>query len=157
MIQKFKSMQYPKVEVYLRGDKRTKIHLAGKVDFIDNVSNTSTGTVAVRARIENKEQLLFPGTFVEINLFVTDKLPVLAVHPDQISQNQQGQFVLVVNAENSIERKQITSSYSNNDLVIIAEGLKVGDRVVVGNMNGLMPGTKVNASEIKNPIQAQDK
>ena len=108
----------------------------------------------MRAKIRNDKSLLFPGSFVELQVFVNDKIPVLAVHPDQVSQNQQGEYVLVVNEKNQIETRQIKSSYANNDLVIIYEGLKEGDRVLVGTVNALHNGTEVVATEVENPIKA---
>jgi RND family efflux transporter MFP subunit len=153
LIKKYKSSDNPKVKVRLRSSKRIDVELDGEIDFIDNVSNTSTGTVAMRAKINNDKKLLFPGSFVELKLFVSDKIPVLAVHPDQISQNQQGQYVFVVNSQNEIETKQVKTTYSNNDLVIVSEGLTVGDKVVVGTINALRNGTKVTASEVENPIK----
>ena len=107
----------------------------------------------MRAKITNDKKLLFPGTFVELKLFVSDKILVLAVHPDQISQNQQGEYVFVVNKKNEIETKQVKTSYSNNDLSIIAEGLTEGDKVVIGTINALRNGSKVSASEVENPIK----
>jgi len=153
LIKKYKSADKPKVKVRLRSSKRMDVELDGEIDFIDNVSNTSTGTVAMRAKINNDKKLLFPGTFVEVKLFVSDKIPVLAVHPDQISQNQQGEYVFVVNTQNEIETKQVKTTYSNNDLIIISEGLKVGDKVIVGTINALRDGTKVSLSEVENPIK----
>jgi len=152
LIKKYKSEEKPKVKVILKGRKGLDITFDGEIDFIDNVSNTSTGTVAMRAKIANKDLVLFPGTFVELKLFVTDKLPVIAIHPDQISQNQQGQYVYVVNKENTVSKRQIKSNYANNDLVMISEGLKAGDKVVVGTVHALKEGLKVVASEVANPI-----
>lgn len=153
LIKKYKSKDNPKVKVQLKSSKRMTIELEGEIDFIDNVSNTSTGTVAMRAKISNEKQLLFPGTFVELKLFVTDKRPVLAVHPDQISQNQQGQYVYIVNNKNEIETKQVKPAYSNNELAIISEGLNEGDKVLVGTINVLRNGSKVTITEVTNPIK----
>ena len=153
LIKKYKSEENPKVKVLLRGKKGLDIELKGEIDFIDNVSNTSTGTVAMRAKIENKNLLLFPGSFVELKLFVSDKIPVIAVHPDQVSQNQQGQYVLVLNDKNEIETRQVKSNYANNDLVMIAEGLKEGDKVIVGTVHALENGIKVTPTEVPNPIK----
>ncbi len=152
LIQKYKSQAQPKVKVTLRGEKRLGIEVLGHIDFIDNVSNTSTGTVAMRAKIANKDKVLFPGTFVELDLFVSDKIPVLAVHPDQLFQNQQGQYVFVVDSNNTIETRQIYSSYANNDLVIISEGLKEGEKIVVETIKGLHTGLLVLPAEVANPI-----
>jgi len=152
LLKKHRSTKNSKVKVLLRSKKGADIELEGEIDFIDNVSNTSTGTVAMRAKISNEQQLLFPGTFVELKVFVTDELAVLAVHPDQISQNQQGEHVLIVNTEHEIETKQVETGYSNNDLVIIFKGLNEGDNVVVGTIHALQDGTKVTPTQVKNPI-----
>ncbi len=58
-----------------------------------------------------------------------------------------------MNAKNEIETKQVKNTYSNNDLVIISEGLEVGDKVIVGTINALRNGTKVSVSEVENPIK----
>jgi len=155
LIKKYKSSKHPKIKVILKGRNGTNIELSGEIDFIDNVSNTSTGTVAMRAKIDNKEHLLFPGTYVEMKVFVTDELPVLAVHPDQISQNQQGEYVLVVNKENRIKTRQVKTSYVNNDLAIVSDGLHEGDRVVVGTVNALRNDVLVTATEVDNPIRTK--
>lgn len=152
LLKKHRSTQNSKVKVLLRSKKGADVELTGEIDFIDNVSNTSTGTVAMRAKISNAQQLLFPGTFVELKVFVTDELPILAVHPDQISQNQQGEYALVVNVENTIETRQIETGYSNNDLVMVFNGLDEGDKVVVGTIHALQNGTKVTPTDVKNPI-----
>ena len=153
LINKYKSQENPQVKVKLRGNRKIDVELDGEIDFIDNVSNTSTGTVAMRAKIDNKNHLLYPGSFVSLKLFVSDKLPLLAVHPDQISQNQLGEYVYVVDNNNTLEIRQVKSSYANNDLVVISEGLNEGDKVVVGTINGLHNGLVVTPTEVPNPIQ----
>lgn len=153
LIKKYKSEEKPKVKVFSRSSEHISIKLDGEIDFIDNVSNPSTGTVAMRAKIFNDKRLLVPGRFVQIKLFITDQIPILAVHPDQISQNQQGQFVYVVNLENKIEIRQVKQAYSNNDLIIISEGLVEGDRVIVGTINTLVNGMEVLPTEVPNPVK----
>lgn len=152
IINKFKSEEKPKVKVSLRSSNHSSFELEGQIDFIDSVSNVSTGTVAMRAKVNNSEKLLFPGSFIQIKLFLTDSISFLAVHPDQIYQNQQGMFVYIVNSKNEIETKQIEQIYANNSLAIISKGLQEGDRVLVGTINTLKDGLKVSPSEVKNPI-----
>ena len=152
LIKKYRSEDKPKVKVLLQSNKRMNVEFEGEIDFIDNVSSSSTGTVEMRAKIFNQDRLLFPGTFVTVKLFLSDKFIVLAVHPDQISQNQLGEFVYVVNAQNQIEVRQIKTNYSNNELVIIREGLQENDKVVVGTVSALRDGLKVSSTEVDNPI-----
>jgi len=153
LIKRYQSSKTPKVKVQLQEGNTSPIILKGKIDFVDNVSNTSTGTVAMRAKIDNEKQVLFPGSFVELSLFVSDELPLLALHPDQLFQNQEGFYVFVVTKDNSMSQRIVTTGYSNNDLVIIKSGLKEGDKVLVGTIQNLKEGTKVLATEVANPIK----
>lgn len=152
LINKYKSKEKPIVKIKLE-NSNDDFELDGKIDFIDNTSNETTGTVFMRAKINNKENLIFAGTFVEIKLFISDEIPVLAVHPNNIGQNQIGSFVYIVDENNKIQTKQITISYSNKDIAIIKDGLKQGDKVVVSNITKLRNNILVDATEISNPIK----
>lgn len=152
MMKKYKSMENPIVNITPENSGNNILQLDGAVDFIDNITNETTGTVAMRAKINNKEKILFPGTFVDIKLFITDKIPVIAVHPNNISQNQLGSYVLIVDESNKIQTKQIEITYSNKDLVIVKSGLKDGDKVVVSPIKKLKNSQVVVALEVKNPI-----
>lgn len=152
LIKKYKSEESPRVKVRLENSD-DRVELKGNIDFIDNKTNENTGTVTMRARIDNSENIIFPGTFVEIKLFITDQIPIIAVHPNNIGQNQLGSFVYVVNQQNTIETRQIETQYSNNELVIVSKGLKEGDRVITSNLAKLRNGILVNAKEVENPIK----
>ncbi len=153
LIKKYKSEEKPKVEVIQSQNEYNTVKTTGYVDFIDSVTNETTGTVAMRAIINNDDNLLLPGTFVEINLFITDQIPVIAISPNNLGQNQLGPYVLVVNAENKIETRQLKLNYSNNDLVIISEGLQEGDKVVVSDITKLRNSMSVEATQVANPIK----
>ncbi|WP_294957532.1 efflux RND transporter periplasmic adaptor subunit [Sulfurovum sp.] len=154
LIKKYGKAKYPKVKVHIRGDKKVTEPLYGKIDFIDNISNSSTGTVAMRAIVQNDKELIFPGTFVEIALYLGG-YKALAVDPDQISHDQLGEYVYVVNAQNTITKKYIKSFFSNNELVLVGDSLKEGDRVVVGTVSGLAEGSKVTLTETTDPVKVQ--
>ena len=153
LINKYKSQINPTVKVIIDSGNKNPIELAGKIDFIDTVSNQETDTVDIRAIIDNKDGILFAGTFVELKMFITDKIPLIALHPNTISQNQLGSYVLVIDENNKIITKQIKTSYSNKNLVIIEEGLNVGDKVVVSNITKLKNNQKVTSTEIANKIK----
>lgn len=151
LIKKYKSQDNPTVKVKL--ENNDSIELKGNIDFIDNTTNQSTGTVLMRAIIENEDNIIFPGTFVEIKLFITDEIPVIAVHPNTLGQNQLGTFVYVVNAENKLETRQVEIQYSNEDIAIIKSGLNEGDNVVVSDITKLGNGMLVNATVVENKIK----
>lgn len=151
LIKKYKSQDNPTVKVKL--ENNDSIELKGSIDFIDNTTNQSTGTVLMRAIIENEDNIIFPGTFVEIKLFITDEIPVIAVHPNTLGQNQLGTFVYVVNTENKLETRQVEIQYSNEDIAIIKSGLNEGDNVVVSDITKLGNGILVNATVVENKIK----
>jgi len=154
LIKHYSKKRYPNVKVSLRGDGNITQPLRGQIDFIDNISSSSTGTVAMRAVVENTQGLVFPGSFVNIALFLGD-YEVIAIHPDQISQDQLGQYVQVVDKNNTVHIKHVTPIFSNNDLALVGNRLKEGERVVVGTFNGLGEGMKVTPKEVANPIKVK--
>ena len=152
LIKKYKSELNPKVKIKPENSDDT-LELEGKIDFIDNTTNESTGTVAMRAKINNQDNILFPGTFVEIKLFLTNKLEFIAIHPNNISQNQLGSYVLVVDKDNKIKTKQIEISYSNKDLAIVKNGLLEGDKIITIEINKLSNNQSVLSTEVKNQVK----
>lgn len=151
LIKKYKSEENPRVKIKLENNEL--IELKGYIDFIDNIANETTGTVLMKAIIENQDNIILPGTFVQIKLFITDEIPVIAIHPNTLGQNQLGTFVFIVNNENKIETRQVEVQYSNKDLAIIKDGLNEGDRVVVSDITKLKDGLLVNPSISDNQIK----
>jgi len=152
LIKKFAKDPYPNVEVTLNGDTFKSVKLKGKVDFIDTKANSSTNTVSFRAIVDNPKGMIYSGSFVHISLDL-GKYDALALHPDQISQDQGGEFVYIVDKNNTLQKRYITPSFANNDMVFVAKGLEPNDRVVVGLFHSLIEGAKVNPQEVDNPIK----
>jgi RND family efflux transporter MFP subunit len=151
LIKKYKAQENPSVKISL--ENSPNLQLDGNIDFIDNTTNKTTGTVSMRAKIDNKDNIIFPGTFVQIKLFISDQVPLIAVHPNNLGQNQLGSFVYIVDQNNRIKTRQIETQYSNNDLVMIKSGLEEGDNVVVSNITKLRDNTLVNPTLVDNPIK----
>ncbi len=152
-IQKYARSPYPKVRVYLPGQKRLGV-LEGRVDFIDTMAKSATDTVAMRAEAANPKRLVLPGAFVGVDLFLGD-YDVIALHPDQVLQDPGGRYAYVVETNATLHKRYITPLFSNNDLVIVKEGLKPGDRVVTDVTAGLAEGLVVEPVEVANPIHVE--
>lgn len=152
VMQKYKSEEKPKVKINLNTKRDLNISLEGRIDFVDNVSNSTTGTVTVRAKIVNKEHLLFPGSFVKIKVFMSNQYEVIAIDPDQVYQNQKGQFIYVVNDKNKIVEKHIKPYYSTNDMILLPPE-HLGEKVVVETIAGLRSGMEVTAIESPNTVK----
>lgn len=121
----------------------------GVVDFVNNVTDETTGTVSMRAALKNPKGTLSSGAFVDVKVFITDQLPVLAIPPLAVGENQLGSFVYVVDTNNTLKVVQVESEFSNKSMLIINNGLKAGDKIVVSSMLKLSEGMKVAPTETK--------
>jgi len=154
LIKRYAKKEKPEVKVSVRGDEKITETLSGNIDFIDNVSNSSTGTVAMRAVVKNEKGFIFPESFVAIELFLGE-YKVVAIHPNQLSQDQEGSYVYVVNEKSEVHAVHVKTLFGNNDLILVDKALKEGDRVVVGTISGLHDGMKVKAKEVANPVKVK--
>ncbi|MBL0703743.1 MAG: efflux RND transporter periplasmic adaptor subunit [Sulfurospirillum sp.] len=159
LIAKYKSELKPKIVAHVPSrdsiDERT---YKGYVDFIDNKTNESTGTVSMRAIINNEKQTLLPGTFVEIKLFLSDQIPIVALSPKNVMENQLGSYVYIVNEENKLEIRQVKILYAfQGVLVIKRDSLKDGENVVVSPLSKLREGIEVVFKHVDNPTLKQGK
>lgn len=121
----------------------------GVVDFVNNVTDETTGTITMRAALKNPTGTLSSGAFVDVKVFITDQLPVIAIPPIAVGENQLGSYVYVVDANNTLKTVQIKSQFSNKSIIIVDSGLQEGDKVVVSSMMKLSEGMKVAPSETK--------
>jgi membrane fusion protein, multidrug efflux system len=115
----------------------------GQLTFLDNAVQGGTGTVKLRATIANGDHRFWPGRFVKIRL-VLDTLPQAVLVPAAAPQTSAfGPFVYVVKNDSTAEQRSVTPGQRQGDLVVISQGLKPGERVVVNGHLGVTPGGKV--------------
>lgn len=120
----------------------------GFVDFNDNQVDPMTGTLTMRATVENPDSQLFEGTFVYVELFVTDKAEFLMVTPSVIQDDQRGSYVYVVDENNSAKRVDIKRGMEARHYAVVAKGLKEGERVITSGLAKIRPGTKVEPTDV---------
>jgi RND family efflux transporter MFP subunit len=112
----------------------------------DSGVDPATGTITVEALFDNADATILPGLFVRIQSLVGEReallVPEIAVQSDQI-----GRFVLVVNAENVVERRAVTVGSVYDGLRRIDSGLAAGERVVINGLQRARPGATVKAVE----------
>jgi len=129
--------------VRLPGDPENNARL-GKVEFLDNAVQNSTGTVNLRATLSNPDRHFWPGQFVNVKLVLaTEKSAVLV--PSQATQiSQQGPFVFVIKADDTAELRPVTLGQRQGNDVVITSGLRVGERVVLAGHLLVRAGGKVH-------------
>ena len=129
------------IEVRGQGEEIFKRkRLEGFVDFSNNVVDPLTSTVSMRATIDNKDKSVYPGTFVYINVFVTDKFKFIMVPPQAILEDQLGHFVYTIDANNTAKRTGIKTGVSSRFYTSISSGLNDDDKVVISGLVKIQEG-----------------
>lgn len=137
------------IEVHGQGeDVLKRKRLDGYVDFSNNTVDPLTSTITMRATIDNKDNSVYPGTFVYINIFVTDKFDFIMVPPQAIFEDQLGKYVYTVDANNTAKRTSVKTNLSTRYYTSIAEGLKDGDVVVISGLMKVKPGTLLAPQDV---------
>lgn len=138
---KLKSSDTAKVELVL--EDGSVYPVSGKIFFQDMAIDPSTGAVAMRAEFPNPKHELLPGMFVHIRFPQAVSENSLVVPQRAVQSNAQGQFVLVVGAENKVMPVPVTTSGMAGADFIIASGLKGGEQVIVNGLQKVRPGAQV--------------
>jgi multidrug efflux system membrane fusion protein len=130
-----------KIEAFDR--QQNKLLGTGKLLTIDNVINTSTGTVRLRAQFSNKNNKLFPNQFVNIKLLAQNLLHAIVVPTAAIQHSNKDDFVYVLNPDFTVSARPIKTGVTNGDDTVILEGLSVNQKVVVDGADKLTNGAQV--------------
>jgi multidrug efflux system membrane fusion protein len=125
----------------------------GELTFLDNVVDKATGTIAARVTIANPDFVLLPGQYVRVRLRIRDQPDTLMAPQAALGSSQMGKFVYVVGADDKAELRLLTLGPADGELVSVANGLKEGDRIIVGNLQKIGPGAPVRPM----PAQPQPK
>jgi multidrug efflux system membrane fusion protein len=121
----------------------------GDVFFIDNVIDSSTGTIRLKALFPNTDRRLWPGELVEVMLRLAVEPHAIVVPAAAIQNGQQGQFVYVVNADRSVAMRPVAVARTAGDDAVITSGVKLGEEIVTDGQLRLVPGAKVS---VKPPV-----
>jgi RND family efflux transporter MFP subunit len=117
---------------------------SGTINYIAPDLDQSTGTLPVRALLENKDTALLPGLFVRVRVPVQRDVEALLVPDRALGNGQQGRYLLVVNDKNTVEQRPVeTGDAIDGGLRIIKGGLQPTDRVVVSGIQRAVPGSIV--------------
>src|SRR5947209_18086228 len=130
------------VQVTLTGE--TKRSHDGKMDFLDNRLDVSTGTLRSRAVIPNKDLSILPGQFGRVRLIGSSPYEALLLPDTAIATDQSRKIVFVVKDDDTVEARAVTLGPLDEGLRVIREGLKPEDRVIVDGLQRARVGAKVS-------------
>jgi RND family efflux transporter MFP subunit len=115
----------------------------GRLDFIDNVVDRSSGTIHARATVPNPELNLTPGQFARVRLALGRPAPALLVPAAAVIPDQSRQIVMTVGEDGKVVPKPVETGEIHRGLRIIKSGLAANDRVVINGLVRVRPGAVV--------------
>ena len=130
------------VQVSLTGE--TKPSHEGKMDFIDNRLDVSTGTLRGRAVIPNKDLSILPGQFGRVRLIGSAPYEALLIPDVAVATDQTRKIVFVVKDDDTVEARPVVLGPLDEGLRVVRDGLKAEDRVIVDGIQRARVGAKVN-------------
>lgn len=117
----------------------------GKVVFVDNRINPATGTITLRAEFENRAGLLVDGAFLNIRIASATPSQVLMIPQAAVQRDQRGDFVLVVGQQQTVEQRYVTLGRQVEAAVVVEDGMREGESVIVEGLQRVRPGVTVDA------------
>jgi multidrug efflux system membrane fusion protein len=129
------------VDAYDRADMNRLAQ--GKLLSIDNQIDIATGTVKLKAEFANQTDALFPNQFVNVRMKVRTLQNALTIPAASVQQGNRGAFVYVVEADDTVSVKPVKIGDRSGERVVVLDGIKVGDRIVLEGTDRLRAGAKV--------------
>jgi multidrug efflux system membrane fusion protein len=120
--------------------------IEGKLIFVDNSADLSTGTIKLKATFPNKDKAMWPGQFVNVALTLYEQQGAIVAPSVAVQNGPTGQYVFVLKADQTVEMRPIKIARTEGDDTVVAGGLKVGDQVVTVGQLRLAPGMRVDTS-----------
>src|ERR1700722_9991654 len=121
----------------------------GRVDFLDNEVNPSTGTIRARVVLPNPDHLFTPGLYARVQLESAGTVQALLVDDKAILTDQDQKDVYVVGSGNAAQRKDVVTGGMADGLRLIRSGLAPGDKVIVSGLQQIyVAGTPVTATQV---------
>jgi multidrug efflux system membrane fusion protein len=137
------------LQVVVTVPAQPKSPITGALTFIDNQVDVATGTITLKAKFTNDDERLWPGQFVNVTLTLGTQEHAIVVPSVAIQVGPNGPYVFVIKQDSTVELRLVKPDRTVGDKTVVAEGIKVGERVVVDGQLRLGNGTRVNAQEPK--------
>ncbi len=130
-------------------DNKTVID-SGKLIAVDNQSDTSTGSIKIKAEFSNKTNQLFPGQFVNIRIILETLKNVPTVMQSAVQHGTSGSFVYLVTNDKKAKLQKVTTGVLFNDRIVIQDGVKENDIAVIDGIDKLRDGVPINIANNNN-------
>lgn len=129
------------IEAVIPGDEKRPA--LGRLTFVNNAVDTTTGTIQLKGTFENSDRRLWPGQFVNVLLTLTTERNAVVLPAAALQAGQQGQYVFVVKPDSTVESRPVDVGRTSSDLVVVSRGVSPGEKVVIDGQLNLIPGARV--------------
>ncbi len=133
--------------VDIRLQDETAYRWKGRVDFLDNALDRSSGTIRLRAVVDNPDGFISPGMFGQMRLYATQPFDALLVPDQSVVTDQMRQVVYVVDREGTVGQKVVRPGRLIGGLRVILDGIAAEDRIVISGVQRARPGRRVSVKE----------
>jgi multidrug efflux system membrane fusion protein len=140
-IRRFQSDRNMRIEIL--SDRNAPPVAEGKLVFVDNTVTAQTGTVLLKTRVPNANEVIWPGQFVNVRVVLTVEPEAVVVPEAAVQPGQDGSFVYLIDENSKVKVQPVKVSRQIRGDVVIAEGIKAGDRVITEIPQTLNPGSTV--------------
>ena len=138
-----RQMLQSKVQAEITSIEDVTLKAYGDLFFLDNEVKPKAGTVTLRAVCPNQQRLLWPGQFINARILLEEiKDAVLAPYA-AVQISERGTFTFVVKSDSTVDLRPIKLGQRYGDDIVIAEGVKAGEKVVIAGQLMLRPGSRV--------------
>lgn len=125
--------------------------VSGRLSFIDNTTDVTTGTIKLKAEFANGDKALWPGQFVNVVLTLTTQRNAIVAPTTAVQNGPNGQYVFIVGADKTVALRDVKVARTEGSDTVIASGLAPGDTIVTAGQLRLAPGTRIT---VANPSSA---
>jgi len=131
------------LQVRLRLPDGSLLEAPGRIDFLDNRVDPKTGTLAVRAIFANRDGKLLPGQYVTVLVSQSQPREKPLVPQAAVLEDREGRYVLLVNGQDQVEQRRITTGKTIGTNWVAESGLNAGDLVITQGLQKVHPGQSV--------------
>lgn len=123
----------------------------GRLTFLDNTVDRTTGTIRLKGTFANPARRLWPGQFVSARLTLSIRSGAVVVPTQALQTGQSGRFVFVIKPDLTAEPRPVVVAQEADGEAVVERGLAAGERVVTDGQLRLVPGSKVNVKAAPTP------
>jgi membrane fusion protein, multidrug efflux system len=131
------------MRIEILSDRNSPAVAQGKLVFVDNTVTPQTGTVLLKTRVSNTGEVIWPGQFVNVRVVLTVEPEAVVVPEAAVQPGQDGSFVYLIDENSKVKVQPVKISRQLGGDVVIAQGIKGGDRVITEIPQALTPGATV--------------